>query len=91
MERDPWDDIAYVAGSRYRRKVLDALDRPRTPSEMTEKTGLIRPIVSRALKELEARGYVKCLDPDRRKGKAYGRTEAGNRLVAMKPASSTKR
>lgn len=76
---DEWDEIGYIISSKYRVTVLRELaDGPATPSRIAADSNISIAHVSRALQELRDRGLVELLVPeDRRKGRIYGITDAG--------------
>ncbi len=79
--QDPWEEVLYIAGSRCRRAVLEALNRPRTPGQLVADTGLSFPHTSRALSELVRVGLAEVATPEQRRGKVYRRTERGDQLI----------
>lgn len=74
-----WDEISYVISSRYRVAVLRRLaSSPATPSRIATEADCSIAHVSRALQELRERSLVELLvSEDRKKGRVYGITEAG--------------
>lgn len=79
---DQWDEVSYVISSSYRADSLQQLaEGPATPSQIAEETGQSIAHVSRALQELRDNGLVDLLvSEDRKKGRVYGITEAGDGL-----------
>ena len=58
-DEDPFDTLAYVVGSRYRKMIVSDLSSgPSNPSKIAEEHDLHVPHVSRALGELEDRDVV---------------------------------
>lgn len=58
-EGDPFDTLAYIVGSRYRKMIVSDLSSgPSNPSKIAEKHDVHVPHVSRALGELEDRDVV---------------------------------
>lgn len=76
-----WDLVSFVRRSKQRRKLLEALDGPTTPSQLAKKTGLYLTHVSRALRELTTKGLVECLTPDERVEKYYRITKNGVEIL----------
>jgi DNA-binding MarR family transcriptional regulator len=76
---DEWDDISYVISSQYRVATLERLhDGHATPSLIAADTDHSIAHISRALQELQEQGLVDLLvSEERRKGRVYGITEAG--------------
>lgn len=73
-----WDDAGFVCASKYRTKILRVLLKHiGTPRKIAEDTKIKMPHVSRALRQLEQRKIVKCLTPDRFRGRIFGLTDKG--------------
>ena len=74
-----WDAISYVISSRYRVVALTRLaEGPATPSQIATDADVGIAHVSRALQELQERDLVELLvSEDRKKGRVYGLTAAG--------------
>jgi DNA-binding MarR family transcriptional regulator len=73
-----WDDTGFVCASKYRIEILRVLLKHNgTPRKIAEDTKIRMPHVSRALRQLEQKEIVKCLTPDRFKGKIFGLTDKG--------------
>jgi len=71
----------FVVAGLNRKRVLKALDKPMTPTEITNKTGINLSHVSRTLSELVSHGLVECVNPDVRVGKVFKRTSDGESVV----------
>ena len=78
-----WNAYSFVLRSKNRRLVLSALTQPKTPSRIAKETGILLPHVSRALKELEEKGLVKCLTPNEKLGRIYALTELGKQILEI--------
>ncbi len=76
-----WDAYSYVFRSKNRKLVLASLTKPKTPSQISRDTGILLPHVSRALRELEQKGLVKCLTPQERMGRIYTLTDLGREVL----------
>lgn len=76
---DTINSASTVIASGYRVRVVEALQEgPRTPTEITEETGMKIAHVSRSLSKLRGEGIVSLLVPeDRKKGRLYGLTDLG--------------
>lgn len=73
-----WETIGFIASSKYRESIFLELNlNRRTPKELSELTNIAMPNVTRALKELETKGLVECINPDFKRGRMYGSTELG--------------
>lgn len=78
MERALPDHLGYVKASGIRKDVVCALGGGQvTPTEIADSTGRPQSRVSEALKELRVCGLAVCENPERRKGKLYSLTDAG--------------
>lgn len=78
-----WDLVSYVIRSRYRRKVLETLERgPKTPTGIASKTGIRATHISRTLKELESKELVKEITKVYR-GKIFQMTSAGEDVLDL--------
>lgn len=85
MENTIWkslDTLVYVGKSRYRREILERLNKPKTPARLAEETRLYISHVSRALRELVRAGLVECVNAGASRNRVYRRTRAGERLFA---------
>ncbi|MCL9814038.1 MULTISPECIES: winged helix-turn-helix domain-containing protein [Natranaeroarchaeum] len=79
---DEWDEIGFVISSRYRVEVLRRLSEgPATPTQIASDSGAGIAHISRALSSLRERTLVDLLvSEDRKKGRVYGITEAGEEI-----------
>lgn len=68
-----------VRGSQ-RKKVVKALDRPKIPTQIKEKTKLSLNNVSDVLRLLEKIDVVKCSNPEEKTGRVYKLTEKGMKI-----------
>lgn len=76
-----WDVIGYIMASKYRKTIVEKLsNRNYLPSILAKETNFQLSHVSRALKELEDKDVVKCLNKNSKKGKIYTLTEFGKKL-----------
>lgn len=76
-----WELVSFVNRSHQRKKILSALQKPITPSQLSRATGLYLTHVSRALKELADKGLVECLTPKERVEKYYRTTALGRSVL----------
>jgi predicted transcriptional regulator len=88
MSKDEWNDYGFVLASEYRKIIIQVLaKKPKTPKQIADETKYNLSHVSRSIRQLEDRGLIKCLTPNRRKGKLYGLTDDGvkvfNRLYKL--------
>ena len=72
-----WEDVSYILSSNYRRKVLEKLNNPITPSKLSKELNINKTHISRALSELENKKMIVCLTPKITKGRIYVITDYG--------------
>ncbi|MBN2331290.1 MAG: ArsR family transcriptional regulator [Candidatus Aenigmarchaeota archaeon] len=77
-----WASYSFVVRGRTRRKVLMALEKPKTPSQISSELKLSTTHISRALKEFSDRNLVRCLTPEEKFGRVYELTEKGKELFS---------
>ena len=66
-----WEDISFIISSSYRKKVLESLENPKTPSKISKKLNINKTHISKTLKELSSKKIILCLTPKANKGKLY--------------------
>jgi len=76
-----YDLVSFVARGSVRKKVLKALLRPNSPTELARILDIERSTVSRTILALEEVGLVECLTPDEKMGRFYRTTESGKKIV----------
>lgn len=83
-----WDKFSFVVSGLNRKRVLLAISRPMTPTQISEKTKTSLSNVSHALTELRKHKLVKCINPNARVGKIYRQTRLGAEITkALKESS----
>lgn len=75
-----YDLISFVTRGKIRKKVLLNLDKPLTPTQLSEKIKTHRSTTSRTLLELEEKKLVKCITPKEKMGRYYEITSLGKQL-----------
>ncbi|MCK9631045.1 MAG: MarR family transcriptional regulator [Methanoregula sp.] len=73
--------MSFVGRGSVRKKVLKALIKPNSPTELAKQLDIERSTISRAILELTEKGLVECLTPDERMGRYYRITEIGRKVV----------
>ena len=75
----------FVKRGKRRKAVLKTLNTefPKTPTEIAKEQKCCFNASDRALKELERKGLVECLNPEDKIGKLHVLTEAGKRIKDM--------
>lgn len=83
MEQDTKKLVAYVYASKLRREILTFLSTksPARPMEITRGIYYYQSHVSNALKELEKKGVIECLTPEKSSWRVYNITETGKKVV----------
>jgi len=76
-----WEDISFINSSSYRKRILEKLDKPKTPSFLSKELNINKTHVSRSLSELMDRKLISCLTPESRKSKIYVITEHGKQIL----------
>jgi len=76
-----YDLISFLSRSKNRKKVLENLEKPITPTELASKLRIQRSTISRAILELTDKKLVKCLTPKEKMGRLYQITEKGTEIL----------
>ncbi|MBI2444967.1 helix-turn-helix domain-containing protein [Candidatus Micrarchaeota archaeon] len=71
-------DVSFVLKGRKRKDLLLALDRPRTPTQISKVIDVSVTNLWSKLKALERQGLVECLTPEEQKGRIYALTKKGD-------------
>ena len=82
MDDELLKKIAYINISSYRNKTVKALENEiKTPTEISNDTGINRSHMSNVLRELKDSGIVECVNEEVRKGRIYRLTSTGEEIV----------
>jgi DNA-binding transcriptional ArsR family regulator len=73
--------LGKVLASPNKKKILYSLSMPMTPKEISKKTDLNFPTVSKNIKDLEELGIIKVENKDLKKGKVIVMEERGKTIV----------
>lgn len=76
-----WDSTAFIIRSNYRKKVFLELSKPQRPSQIAKALNLRLTHVTRALRELNQKSLVKCLNPKESFGRFYELTPKGENVL----------
>jgi predicted transcriptional regulator len=76
-----YDLVSFVGRGRIRKKVLKALIKTNSPTELARQLDIERSTISRAILELTEKGLAECLTPDERMGRYYRTTEIGRKVM----------
>ena len=75
-------EISYVEISKYRKKVMKALeDDVKIPSQIAKDSEIRQNHISKVLSELKAHELVECINPEVRKGRLYRLTDKGDVIL----------
>ncbi len=75
------EDLGFVKRAKNREKVLKVLFKPQNPSSIGRISGIGLNMSSRALRELDARKLVKCVNSNQKVGRLYTLTKRGEELL----------
>jgi len=78
-----YDLISFVSRGKVRKKILFNLNKPMTPTELSEKIKTHRSTTSRSLLVLENKGLVKCITPKEKMGRYYDITSQGKKILEI--------
>ncbi len=76
-----WELVAFVMKSEKRKKILELLEKPKTPKMLSKILNTSLPNISMKLRALEKVGLVECINPQDPKGKIYKLTEVGKEVL----------
>ena len=75
-------EMSYVQISKYRTKVVKALDgETKIPTQIARDSDIRPNHISKVLAELKSHELVECINPEVRKGRLYRLTDKGDDLV----------
>ena len=75
--------VSFVSRGKIRRKILLNLDKPMTPTQLSQKIKTHRSTTSRSLLILEKKGIVKCITPKENMGRYYDITDVGRNIFKI--------
>ena len=74
-------EVSYVQISKYRTKVMKALEEDvKIPTAIANDSGIRTNHISKVLSELKAHELVECINPEVRKGRLYRLTDKGKKV-----------
>jgi predicted transcriptional regulator len=73
--------ISFVSRGKIRKKVLENLLEPHTPTELSIIIKTHRSTISRAIIDLEKKGLVICITPNEKMGRYYQVTNDGKKIL----------
>lgn len=75
-------EMSYVQISKYREKVVKALDgETKIPTQIARDSDIRPNHISKVLSELKAHELVECINPEARKGRLYRLTDTGKKIA----------
>lgn len=74
-------DIAFLARSKVKIKILELLNKPKTATRLAKELNVHRSSVSRILLILEEKGFVKCANPKDAMNRYYIITDKAKRIL----------
>lgn len=74
-------DIAYLTRSEKKKQILQLLDKPKTPTQISKLLKMHRSSASKILLQMEKKKFVKCLNPSDRMARYYQATEKGSKVL----------
>ena len=75
--------VSFANRGKIRRKILLNLDKPMTPTQLSQKIKTHRSTTSRSLLILEKKGIVKCITPKENMGRYYDITDVGRKVLKI--------
>jgi len=76
-----WELYSFVIRSEQRKNIVMALEKPKTPTQISKDVKLSTSHVSRTLSQFIDKGIVTCLTPKEKVGKVYELTDIGKELL----------
>ena len=71
----------WIANGKLRKRILRGMDQPLTARQIAQRTGTDVNGCSHALRDLESRDLVRCLNPSAKRSRVYGLTDLGTRCM----------
>ncbi|MBI2558513.1 hypothetical protein HYW20_04275 [Candidatus Woesearchaeota archaeon] len=74
-------DVAYLTRSEKKKQILQILEKPKTPTQISKLLKMHRSSASKILLQMEKKQFVKCLNPDDKMARYYQATEKGLKVL----------
>ena len=74
-------DVAYLTRSEKKKQILQLLDKPKTPTQISKLLKMHRSSASKILLQMEKKQFVKCLNPSDKMARYYQATEKGLKVL----------
>ena len=75
-----WDEISWILRGRLKRRIIIALNKPKTATILSKEIKTHRSTISNILKQMEKRGVLVCLDPNQPYNRFYKQTKKGKEI-----------
>ncbi|KHO54831.1 MAG: hypothetical protein QT10_C0011G0012 [archaeon GW2011_AR19] len=76
-----WEEVSFIISSSYRKRVLESLKDPKTPTKISKELNINKTHISKTLKELLSKKTIICLTPKANKGKLYLLSNYGKEIL----------
>ncbi len=83
MEKTVIKDYSWIVRGKQRRKILQTLNHPMTPTQIKERTGIKVTNVSDVVRSMEEINIAKCLNPKEKLGRLYELTQKGKKIQKL--------
>lgn len=74
-------DVAYLTRSEKKKQILQILEKPKTPTQISKLLKMHRSSASKILLQMEKKQFIKCLNPEDRMARFYQATEKGLKVL----------
>jgi len=74
-------DVAYLTRSEKKKQILQILEKPKTPTQISKLLKMHRSSASKILLQMEKKQFVKCLNQEDRMERYYQATEKGLKVL----------
>jgi len=75
-----WKDYSFVVRSEHRKSVFDALNKPKTPTQLSQELSIDLGYMSNIIISLLDRKLIECLNPEEKRHRLYRRNKKGEKL-----------
>ncbi len=76
-----YDDISFIVRNKHRKRVFEALDKPKTPTQLAKELDLDVGFVSNLIIDLLKRMFIECLSPHEKRHRFYKITKKGKKIL----------
>ena len=80
MEKAVFEHYKWVFRGKQRKIIIQALDKPKTPTQIQEETGIKVTNASDVLRAMQDKGLVRCINPEDKLGRFYELTKLGEKV-----------